>query len=156
MPVRGQWLLSAAIWEQWRTSALESIFRSAWGAARDDCFPFNDSEARPVKQHPRPYVVFEEREPFKIGHSSGTASDAKMVYLDCPVDFKIFGGTDKQATAKYAELVKALYGEEKRLTISQDRHFQTLHDLDMPIRLDDRTWMWLVTMRFRIEGDLAV
>ena len=158
MPVRGQWLLSAAILKQWQDSPLESIFRDAWGATpalknRNDCRPFNDSEARPVKEHPRPYLVYEEFDAIKIGHSSGTTPDTKIVYLDCPVGFRIYGSTKGQA-AKYAELVKDLYGEEKRLTILQDRHFQTLHDVDRPIRVDDKTWIWLVSMRFRIEGDL--
>jgi hypothetical protein len=152
LPPRGQWLLSEAILRQWQDSGLDNVFRSAWGALRRDCFPFNDTEARPVQQHPRPYVVYQEQEPIKIGHSSGLTSDTKIAYLDCPVDFRVYGTTKAQA-AKYAGYVAGAFGEEKRLTIVQDRHLQTLRDADFPTREDDRTWFWFLSFRFRIEGD---
>jgi hypothetical protein len=97
-------------------------------------------------------VVYQELEPVKIGHSSGRTADTKIAYLDCPVEFKVYG-TDKRQAAKFAGYVAGLFGEDKRLAIVQDRHIQTLRDADFPVRDDDRTWFWFLSFRFRIEGD---
>ena len=147
--------LSKALIKLWNESDLDGLFRNQWGSdsARTDVVVLNDSEARPVKVHPRPYVVYLEREPVPVGHSSGLTPETKISYRDYPVDFQVFGSTKAQA-AEFAAMVNRIYGE-KEIPVVGDRFIQTLIDPDLPVREGDRTWFWLLQYRFRLERDHA-
>lgn len=145
--------LADALIRLWKSTDLDQQFRSAWGGSpRADCLPFNDTEARAVTPaHPRPYVIFHERDPIITGHSSGRGSTTKLQYRDCPVDFHVYGRTKAEAV-KYARIVHNLFGG-KALELTGDRWIQTLIDSDVAIREDDKTWFWMLQYRFRIERE---
>jgi hypothetical protein len=151
---RGSWNLAKAIKAAWVAAGLDDEFRSVWGSeqASIEFVPFNDEEARAGK-HPRPYCIFEQGTPVIRGHSTGPQNDpdTEIQYQDVPVQFSIHASTKGQA-AEYAEKVAAAF-DKVSLSIENDRHLTTFRDPDFPVRLADKTWVWVLQYRFRIEAD---
>jgi hypothetical protein len=154
MAIRGTWLLHDAIRRRWNEAALDDAFREAWpDKTLTNVLPFNDTEARAESdKHPRPYCVVEYSTPIHKGNSAGGRVGTSTVYQDHPVNFHIFGNTKGQAE-EFAKLVAEAF-VQKKLTIEQDRHIDTLIDPDFVVREGDRTWRWVLQYRFRIDGDI--
>lgn len=143
--------LPIAIRRQWLAADLDDLFTAGWGSGKQDkSLAFNDGEARPVDKHPRPYCVVEYGDPVRVHDSSGKTSDTVLSIFDITVDFQIWGSSRDQCK-EFAEHVAGAY-EKKRLTIETDGHLQTFRDNDICRRQEDKTWMHLLSFRFRLEG----
>jgi hypothetical protein len=152
--VRGSWLLQDGVRRRWVDAGLDDILRAAWGAnqTRSDVLPYNVGEARAASDaHPRPYCVVDYGTPTSKGNSTGRNGATDISYYDVPVQFRIYGTTKAQAQ-EYARLVASAY-VAKYLTLQQDRHLITLVDPDFYVREGDRTHVWVLQYRFRIEGE---
>ena len=156
--VRGTYLLDAAVAQRWEAAGLDGYFKAFWPAIKRGRFHvLNDQEARP--ETPFPYCIYDRIKPIIFGHSTGWASAAEEEqYIWSSVHFRIYSQQAGSRTAKAVVeqltlAVKTVFDPGTPLLLMPpDRHENTVVDGEHMERVDDETYLSVISYMIRCEG----
>lgn len=156
----GRWGIASGIMQRWRQLSeaepfIDRQFRALWKAAKresDSFYTLYDTEA--VPSAPRPYCVFQQLEPSRVGgmgRKTNRAGKQHSLY-DVPVNFVIYAFTREEAKT-LAEAVMGVFENHGFWDCTPDKVAKITRLGDNPIREGERMHSWVIRYLVQVDAE---
>ncbi len=159
--------LHKAVSSLWGTSGLNATFTALWaaGVVANEFVSLQEDEA--VPKQPWPYCVFDQGVGITADRMSSIGDFIREV-RDVPWDFRVLARardgdsrTAKEIAAYLAEEIMKVFGghptiSPSNLALDNGNYLQATYLNDVPMKLGEDEYQWVISYNFKIDVPVAV